>query len=357
MVIGGPSARRALPATAAVAGAGSLAATAALLLFGESYSTGDAAVTLWAFAETAALWILIVLTFRIAPRRQAVGAGGLAVVAVPAWLLRFGWDPLTAAALGGYAAWSVVALTAAAIGWYLRSMDERRTRSVAQAREAQRSQLARDLHDFVAHDISGMLAQAQAGLVMAEREPAAAAAAFRRIERAGQAALASMDRAVRMLDEVDDTEPGRLTTSASLTDLSDTVARFSETGGPQVQLTIDPGLGASHEESSAAPRELIDTAHRVVVEALTNVRRHAASATRVAVDVHVSRAGAVPALVVTVRDDGTSYSPGALDRRGGHGLPGLAERVTALGGVLTAGAAEPVGWSVRAVLPFRAPAE
>jgi len=93
-----------------------------------------------------------------------------------------------------------------------------------------------------------------------------------------------------------------------------------------------------------------------VVEALTNVRRHAPSATHVAVDVHRSTTGAVPELVVTVHDNGTSYSPRSPERRGGHGLPGLAERVEALGGVLTAGADEPPGWSVRAVLPFEAPA-
>ena len=347
MLIGGPATRRALAATTGVAAAGSLTATAALVITGASYSTSERAGSAWALAETAALWILVVLTARLAPRREALVAGSLAVIAVPAWLLRFGWEPVTGAALGGYAAWAVAAGCAAAIGWYLRALDERRTRSVVRARAAQRSQLARDLHDFVAHDISGMLAQAQAGQVIAEREPAAAAAAFRRIERAGQEALASMDRAVRLLHEGEDGE-GRLNTSASLTDLVETVTRFSETGGPEAQLAIDPGL--------EAPRELVDTAHRVVVEALTNVRRHAPSATHVAVDVHRSATGAVPELVVTVHDNGTSYAPRSLDRRGGHGLPGLAERVAALGGVLTAGADEPPGWSVRAVLPLEAPA-
>ena len=345
MLVGGPTARRYLAATTGVCAAGSLAATTAILLTDATYSSDDPAATGWAFFETAGLWVLIALTVRLAPRRQALVAGGLAVVAVPGWLLRFGWEPLTAAAVGGYAAWTVAALCAAAVGWYLRSLDVRRTRSVEQARQAQRAQLARDLHDYVAHDISGMLAQAQAGQVIAEREPAAAAAAFRRIERAGQEALASMDRAVQMLHEESDAEHGPLTTSASLADLIETVVRFSEIGGPQVQLAIDSAL--------TAPRELIDTAHRVVVEALTNVRRHSPSATQVAVEVH--RTGRE--LVVSVRDDGTSYSPRSLDRHGGHGLPGLAERVEALGGSFTAGPAEPSGWLVRAVLPFEARAE
>ena len=347
MLVGGPTVRRHLAATTGVCAAGSLAATTAILLTDEPYSSGDAAASGWAFAETTALWVLIVLTFRLAPRRQAVVAGGAAVIAVPAWLLRFGWEPLTVAAVGGYAAWALAALCAAAVGWYLRSLDERRTQSVLKARQAQRAQLARDLHDFVAHDIGGMLAQAQAGQVIAEHEPAAAAAAFRRIERAGQEALASMDRAVRMLHEESAAEHGPLTTSASLADLCETVDRFSETGGTQVRLAIDRGL--------TAPRELIDTAHRVVVEALTNVRRHAPSATQVAVQVHRSGTGTAPELAVTVRDDGTSHSPGALDRRGGHGLPGLTERVEALGGSLTAGPVEPAGWLVHAVLPFEVP--
>jgi signal transduction histidine kinase len=353
MLVGGASTRGALAAATGVAATGSLAATTAHLLTGESYSSDDPVASVWAVAETAGLWILILLTIRQAPWRPAVLAGGLAIVAVPAWLLRFGWEPVTAAMVGGYAAWTLAALGAAAVGWYLRALDERRTRSVVQARQSQRSQLARDLHDFVAHDISGMLAQAQAGQVIAEREPAAAAAAFRRIERAGQDALASMDRALEMLRDEDDAGRGPLTTWAGLTELSETVTRFRGTGGPEVRLAIDPVL-ADHEDPTAAPRELVDTAHRVVVEALTNVRRHAPSATQVEVDVRRSGAGPSFDLEVSVRDDGAPSSARSPERHGGHGLPGLAERVEALGGSLTAGAVQPGGWMVRAVLPFRA---
>jgi len=353
VIIGGPSHRGALVATTGIAGAGSLIATVAILLTGEPYAEGDPSSTGWAMAETAALWVLIMLTVRLPANRQTMVAGGLAIVAVPAWLLRFGWQMPTNDALGGFAAWAMLGLTAVAIGWYLRTLDIRRTRSVLQARQAQRTQLARDLHDFVAHDISGMLAQAQAGQMIAEHHPSAAAVAFRRIERAGLEALASMDRAVRMLHE-ESNEHGRRITSASLADLSEVVGRFSETGGPQVHLEIDPELAGDNDASPSAPRELIDTAHRVVVEALTNIRRHAPSATQVTVDVHRSGEGVVHDLMVTVRNNGVSSSPRALDRDGGLGLPGLTERVDALGGSLTARPVEPAGWMVRAVLPFDA---
>jgi signal transduction histidine kinase len=232
------------------------------------------------------------------------------------------------------------------VGFYLRSLDAERARSVAAARQAQRLDLARDLHDFVAHDVSEMLAQAQAGPFLTGRGPQQATDAFRRIEEAGLHALASLDRTVRMLH--DDTDP-------------------------VVQLTIDAQLT---ERDSAVPRDVATTVYRIVVEALTNVRRHAPTARLVQVDVCRTQATAGlvgPAVEVTVTDDArTARAPGAhaqgpLDRSNGLGLSGLAERIRALGGTLTAGpreetAADPQrrpGWCVTAVLPLAAarPAE
>jgi signal transduction histidine kinase len=209
-LVAGPYAGRLLAAIAGVAGVGSLAATAGILLTGQTYAPGDRAATGWAVAETAGLLVLTLLVVRVAPGRLAVVAAGLSGIAVPAWLLRFASGPVAVAALGAYAAWALLALLAVAVGFYLRSLDRRRSRSVSEARRAQRLQLARDLHDFVAHDISGMLAQAQAGQILAEHDPAATAAAFRRIEQTGRQALASMDRTVRMLHDSSRCIPSRV---------------------------------------------------------------------------------------------------------------------------------------------------
>jgi signal transduction histidine kinase len=217
---------------------------------------------------------------------------------------------------------------------------------VAGARQTQRLQLARDLHDFVAHDISGMLAQAQAGQILAQRDPAGTGAAFRRIEQAATRALSSMDHTLRMLgDDGADGSIGRapLPTLAELTDLVD---RFAAAGTARVRLHIDPeltGAGAA----AGPPREVAATIYRVVVEALTNVRRHAAQASRVEVSLRRTAVG----FAVTITDDGAAPAAGPIGRRGGLGLPGLAERVQALGGTLTAGPAESGGWRVAVVLP------
>jgi signal transduction histidine kinase len=332
---------------AAVAGAASIAASVAVPLAGAAYEQ-DGATTGWALAELGVLLALVLVAVRVAPPGPWSYAAALALVAVPAWLLRFGSGPVSAELVGGFAGWGLVALLAAVVGLYLRRLDRDSVRSVAEARRAQRLQLARDLHDFVAHDVSGMLAQAQAGQVLAARDPAAAAAAFKRIEVAGLQALASLDRTVHMLsDPTDGPTDGPTARPATLDDLPELVGRFASTAA--VDLEIAPGLAAD------LPREHAATAYRVVVEALTNVRRHAPAATRVAVLVH--RAG--PAVLVSVTNDGPaaaarSARPRPRPRHSGLGLPGLAERVEALGGTLTAGPADAGGWRVTATLPLGA---
>ena len=113
---------------------------------------------------------------------------------------------------------------------------------------------------------------------------------------------------------------------------------------PGQKVTVDrvPALGDD------LPHEIQSAAFRVVREALTNVRRHAADADEITVGLH--RAG--DSLEVKVTDDGrggTQFPASA--RGGGFGLVGLAERVTALGGTLDAGPRDGHGWRVRALLP------
>ncbi|MEU0572704.1 ATP-binding protein, partial [Nonomuraea sp. NPDC005983] len=156
--------------------------------------------------------------------------------------------------------------------------------------------------------------------------------ALRRIEEAGQRALASMDRTVEMLNGEPGAAAGRHVPGIeALPQLAD---GFSPSA--RVSLTVEPGPDV--------PRETSATAYRVVTEALTNVRRHATRATRV--DITVTREDA--RVLVRVTDDGGGHSE-APDR-GGFGLVGLAEQVEMLGGTLSAGPT-PGGWSVRAAIP------
>lgn len=290
--------------------------------------------------ETLALMALLATAVRRARIRVAVPAAGLVGLALTVLPLRVSVDspqPPTAleivvlCLLGALAA-----LVAAAAGGYLRSLDRQRRHAVMETRRAQRLAFARDLHDFVGHDLTGIVLEAQAAQVSPER----AMAALKHIEQIGLAALTSMDHTVRTLHGQ---EPDAGAPAGGLGDLTDLVGRFRSDDSVAVRLHVDPGLiGTVSRESGAV-------AYRVVVEALTNVRRHATGVT--AVDVRISKADDSVEVVVT--DDGTGVPGGRATRRGGLGLVGLAEQTKAVGGMLDAGPAGPAGgWRVRVTLPL-----
>ncbi|MDH6127475.1 histidine kinase [Kitasatospora sp. GP82] len=319
-------ARLAAPA----AGVVSLLATVAVRLRGAQPLSGTSSVVL---LEVGSLLLLVVLAVRAGQGRAAVPAG----VAASCWFLRFGPPGMTALPAVGF--WAVIALLAAAGGGYLRSLDQARARSVAEARRSQRLELARDLHDFVAHDVSEMLALAQAGRYVTEAD-GPAAEMFGRIEHAALQALAAMDRTVHMLhDEPPTPDRKPLPTLADLPELAE---RFAAAQGAAVRLDVDPQL------AQRLPREISATAYRVAVESLTNVRRHAPGTGAVHLTV---RRAAGPALEIAVSNE-AGGTPAVRERSSGLGLVQLAERVEALGGTLTAGPLTPGGWRTSAVLPL-----
>ncbi|GAT65975.1 two-component system sensor histidine kinase [Planomonospora sphaerica] len=326
---------------AEAAGAVSLAITAAHPLLGRQDSA-----PLWMMAEVLALMTLVLLAARRAPGRRVVSAVGLPGAAIALVLMRALWPGEPSLMVTGCAGWSLLAVAAAALGLYMRSLDSARRRAVAGAEREQRLALARDLHDYVAHDVNGMLVQAQAARTVPGPLPPAVADALRRIEEAGVRALASMDRTLEMLH--DRPGAGRDRHLPGVEGLEGLVDGFS----PPVLLTVDPGLDLSRETSA--------TVYRVVTEALTNVRRHAGQATRVQVEVTAQGRS----VRVRIADDGGGgrseadgrggRSDGA--RRGGFGLAGLTERAGVLGGSLSAGPTRD-GWHVTALLPAKAPHE
>jgi signal transduction histidine kinase len=226
-----------------------------------------------------------------------------------------------------------------AAGLYLRGLDERRERAVVDVRRAERLQLARELHDFVAHHVTGIVVGAQAAQVLAGTDPDRALASLPAIEAAGQQTLASMHRLVGMMRDADG-EAAALP-GADATALHDLVDDFSRTGLP-VRLRIE-------EEPGRLPPEVVMSAYRIVREALTNARKYAVGATHVDVDIRRTEAG----LLVVVRDDGAGGGASTAHRRGGgFGLVGLTERAEAVGGRLHAGRHAGGGWEVTAVLPI-----
>ncbi|MBV6698604.1 sensor histidine kinase [Kitasatospora aureofaciens] len=328
--------RYGVAAVAAAAGAVSVAVTAGVWIAGR-WTESDRWPGLVGLFELAALLLLVVLALRTEDGRRSAVAVWTVGGAVALWPSRFGlvtgpWDVFT---LFGFGA--VFALPAVLIGLYLRGLDEGRRRAVAEARRAQRLELAHDLHDFVAHDVSGMVAQAQAGAYLAAIDPARAVALFERIEQAGQRALASLDRTVQLLRTEEGTGRGP---QPGLAELAEVAERFAASGGAEVRLELP---------DRPVPREVSGTVHRIVVEALTNVRRHAPGARQV--DVRARCTGGW--LELTVTNDGRTPGSGGRPRRGGgSGLPGLAARAEALGGTFDAGADERDAWRVTARLPL-----
>ncbi|GAA3089850.1 sensor histidine kinase [Streptosporangium carneum] len=317
----------------AVGGALSIAITAAYPLGG-----WQGVVLPWTLVEVPSLLVLTLVSARRAPAPQAVVSTGLAAGAVAVMLVRALWPGDLAFTVGACAGWSLLAVGAAGAGLYARTLDNGRRRAVAEARRSQRLVLARDLHDFVAHDVSGILVQAQAAQLAPGPVPPQVTDALRRIEDAGQRALAAMDRTVQMLHEAEDTGSGTAEPLPGVDGLAHLAEGFSPS--VRVDLSIDPGL------ERRLSRETSATLYRIVTEALTNVRRHAPEA--VSVVITVTRTGESVRLLVT--DDGGGHSEAA--DRGGFGLAGLAERAEILGGSLSAGP-EPGGWRVEALLPVQ----
>ncbi|SFF86887.1 Signal transduction histidine kinase [Actinopolymorpha cephalotaxi] len=357
LLVAGPAYRNTLVPVATAAALVSLAAT---ILIPESLPPS---VQWFGLFELAGLLWLIILVVRLAPLWQAVAVGLLTSAAQATMILRavHGWSLLDQVGSVGF--WALGAVCAALGGTYLRSLDGTRERAVREARRTQRLALARDLHDFVAHDISGIVVQAQAARAVAAQRPEAVLEALARIEEAGLAALSSMDRTVHMLhdleEDVESPSPAYAqdtdrAPAPGVADLPELLDRFAAGGSGPVRLQLPPDLAAS------VPREIGSTVHRVVVEALTNVRRHAPLSSAVTVTL-AREDGDASALTVDITNqpvdpDHTPDHPDAPvdggDRRGGLGLVGLAERVHALGGTLTAGAYGRAGWRTTAVLPL-----
>ncbi|TDC84203.1 sensor histidine kinase [Micromonospora sp. KC606] len=260
----------------------------------------------------------------------ALAAGGLAVVGGAYLAAR----PQSSGASGVWmmnvAAW----LGAVAGGLALRLLDERATATVERVRRDERLELARELHDVVAHHVTGMLIQAQAAHLVARKNPGQVTESLTEIEAAGTEALRAMRRVVGLLRDTEDAPPA----SAGPEELGVLVERFSRQG-PPVRLRLP-------DESTAWPPEVTSTVYRIIRESLTNVARHAPHARSVTVTVDQNPSG----VTVEVVDDAPP-GPVRASHRGGYGLIGMRERVETLGGTLHTGPRPDTGWSVLATLP------
>lgn len=219
----------------------------------------------------------------------------------------------------------------AAVFRYRAALWQRQQREI---RNQERVALARELHDTVAHHVSAIAVQAQAGGVVAGIQPEKAAEVLAAIESEASRTLAEMRSMVRVLREE---EAVAYSPRMGVADLP-ALARADAT--PTVVVSLDGSLTRLARPVDAA-------LYRLAQESLTNAVRHARSATRVGIDVR--REG--DAVRLRVSDDGQT-EPGQAPEPG-FGLLGMAERAQLLGGSLSAGPGPQGGWVVEAVLPAK----
>ncbi|MDT7727575.1 MAG: hypothetical protein QOI21_4151 [Actinomycetota bacterium] len=203
----------------------------------------------------------------------------------------------------------------------------------ALAAAAERSRIARELHDVVAHSLSVIVAQAQGATAALRRHPDRAETALHHVIEVGRGSLGDMRRLLGVLGHQPGTspEPGL----GAMAELIDGV----RLAGLPVRLHLDG-------EPIVLPSSVDLSAYRIVQEALTNALKHAGAGAEVVVSLKFT----LDSVEIEVTDDG--LGSGSRSAPGGHGLRGIAERVDKLGGELAVGPGRDGGFQVKAKLPI-----
>jgi signal transduction histidine kinase len=255
--------------------------------------------------------------------------GGAGVFAIPVALSAIAGDP-AGEVVGGV----IIVLLAGSVGTGVRYQRISGREKLDSTRSRERAALARELHDTVAHHVSAIAVQAQAGRALAGTDPAAVADVLEVIEEQASRALEEMRSMVGALRETDQPD---LAPQQGVHDIE----RLARGNGPGPRVTVELG-GALDDLRPSVGAAL----YRIAQEAITNARRHAQHATGVTVRV----VGADRCVQLTVDDDGHGGSSGSTH---GFGVAGMAERTKLLGGTFSAGPRPDGGWNVTAVLPRR----
>ncbi|MCJ0903593.1 sensor histidine kinase [Rhodococcus sp. ARC_M6] len=204
---------------------------------------------------------------------------------------------------------------------------------------SERSRIAREMHDIVAHSLTVVIAQADGGRYSAAQDPQAAVRALETIAATGRQALTDMRALLSVLRE---DSPRDFAVIPGVGDI-DTLLGELTRNGLDVEVTV---TGEPRELSAGAGL----TAYRIMQESLTNVLKHAGPGAHAAVEMTWTETE----LVLGITDDGRGGSAALVESSpGGQGLIGMAERARLHGGTVTAGPRPGGGYSVRGVLPYR----
>jgi signal transduction histidine kinase len=296
-----------------------------------------------AFGDAA---LLVALYTVAASRPLRITAAAAAVLEIGIVLAVATWA--SDAGLNAFIALSALATTAAVTGINVRhrralleSLHERaaqleheRDQQGHLSAAAERSRIAREMHDIVAHNLSVMIALADGASYAVHDEPERAAAAMSTASRTGRQALTEMRRLLGVLREGPD--PGALAPQPGLGQIDELIEQVRAAGLP-----------VSHVQAGtptdAVPAGFELAAYRIVQEALTNTLKHAGTGAEAV----VALAWEPNRLRVDVWDSGTASAASPIE---GGGLRGMRERAAVYDGVVEVGPSEQGGWRVRTEL-------
>jgi signal transduction histidine kinase len=246
-------------------------------------------------------------------------------------------------------------------------LERERDQQARMAVAAERTRIAREMHDVVAHSLSVMVTLSEGAALKQAAEPERAKRAMRQVSATGHQALDEMRRLLGVLRTEDAPEPRQ--PQPGLAQLDGLLDQVRATG-LAAELVVT-GLAVTGLAAAMAPGAEL-TVYRIVQEALTNTLKHAAGPTRVSVAI----ACRPDAVTVEVHDDGGRRPAGSRARttghrlaerelngrelngreRTGHGLTGMRERAAVYDGAVSAGPDPDGGWRIHARLPLAATA-
>jgi signal transduction histidine kinase len=279
-------------------------------------------------------------------RRVALMALGAAVVTSGFWVAKEYRDGGMSGA--GAVATTTIFVLIVVVAWgigrtrhkHVRDMELAREEEARRAVAVERVRLGRELHDIVSHSVTVMVLQAAGARRVMATDPDRAQAALASVEEVGTQAMGELRRLLSVLRAADGaydySDPAL---RHGIRDLDALVETMRATGlRVSVEVVGQPGRVDASVDAAA---------YRVVQEALTNASKHLSSGARADVRLEWRE----QALVVNVRDDGKAPQTARSPLSTGNGLLGLKERVTIVGGTLSAAAESEGGFRVTATLP------
>ncbi|MFF1699484.1 sensor histidine kinase [Streptomyces sp. NPDC058257] len=304
----------------------------------------------WTGAVLQGSLTLLIVVFNIAvrlPPRALAWAYGLTVVPLLVSRFRYpqgSWDQQIVPTLMSFAIVALLGIAVRTRQEYMASLVQRakqleveRDQQAQLATNAERTRIAREMHDIIGHNLSVITTLADGGSYAAAKSPERAAQALTAIGTTSRQALTELRRLLEVLRE-EAPEAAALAPQPALTDLDQLIAGVRAAGLP-VRSTV-----RGRPDSLPAGRQL--TVYRVVQEALTNTLKHGGPEATA----HVEAVYGDDGVRVTVTDTGAGGSPHGSS---GRGLTGMRERTALYDGTLEAGPLRhpPGGWQVELHLP------